>query len=504
MKKTFYIIIPIIIVLLGVMAVLITMVLTKGDKNKTADDVAMTGQVLDKENYEQLILKLEDKLKQNDKDVDAYLALADAYYKTGNLDKAISTLETGYAKTSSDQIKAKLDEYLALRQKDNDKKKEDEKASLRINDSLFEVFSSYTYKQYMEKFSIVSEDPTSTGEMKLRFGGLDQDFYFCNTENTIAIDPNTKKVLDDAVPQRIISSGLDKLFSGSASGFDIEKLRSLPGVTDAKVTLDQDTRKIVVDFKYKDCNVLIESDDKGNVSGNDVWNLIKPDLQNLDKEKKYLFSGNLKNATTYQGIVGNTEIKVRQGHNNTNGEVIAQTRTNTDKFVIQLPVGDYTFDINSSGYVRDYYNVHVAGEENNERDFVISNAVSTGSLRVVLTWGSVPRDLDGHLIGTSSSGKSVHVSWMDKSDSVANLDVDYIYGNGCETITLTDTGGTYRYIVNRFSYDGSIGTSGAVIKIYTDDGRITTITPPSNVNAVNWEVFRIENGTIKDINGNQQ
>ena len=53
----------------------------------------------------------------------------------------------------------------------------------------------------------------------------------------------------------------------------------------------------------------------------------------------------------------------------------------------------------------------------------------------------------------------------------------------------------------QFSSDGSIGSSGAVVKVYTD-GRTYTITPPANVDPENWNVFEIENGAIKNINGN--
>ena len=503
-KKSIFIIMPIIIVLLGVMAVLITLMLSGRMNNKSTDNAEVVAQSMGERDYQQQILYFEEKLKQNDKDVESYLSLAEAYYQLGQIENAIKTLETGYEKTKDEKIKAKLDEYRSKLEKneDNSKVKEDDSKNLRLNDSLFEILSSYTYKQYKEKYSILSEEPTSSGDVKARFNGLDPEFYYGNTDDYTALDSVTGKVLDEAYPYQIVSPGLDKIFSGASEGFDIETLRGVPGVTDARVSLNPETRKNVVEFRFKDCDIMIESDKDGNVADVNAWNKIVPDIDKTNNNQEFEFKGNLKDAETYTDVYGTTEIKVREGNDNTNGEVIAQTTTDNNIFSVRLPIGDYTFDINSSGYIRDFYNVHVAGEQTNERDIILSKAVATGKMRVVLTWGSVPRDLDGHLEGTSSDGKNVHVFYGRKRDTAANLDVDHIMGNGCETITINDINGTYNYFVNRYSFDGSIATSGAVVKVYTADGKVTTITPPVNVSPTLWNVFSLQNGTISGINGN--
>ena len=171
--------------------------------------------------------------------------------------------------------------------------------------------------------------------------------------------------------------------------------------------------------------------------------------------------------------------------------------------MFKLPAGDYTLEVRPTGFIYDYFNIHVSSSDDNKKDIVVSPLVASGTIRVVLTWGSVPRDLDGHLEGTTSQNKNIHVFWSDMiaPDGAAKLDVDNTNGNGCETITINDINGSYKYYVNRFSSDGSIGSSGAVVKVYTD-GRTYTITPPANVDPENWNVFEIENGAIKNINGN--
>ena len=107
-----------------------------------------------------------------------------------------------------------------------------------------------------------------------------------------------------------------------------------------------------------------------------------------------------------------------------------------------------------------------------------------------------------HVHQEAKNGMDIHVYFGNPVvGNIADLDVDDIHGYGCETITLRDTEGDYKYFVHRFSSDGSIGTSGAIVKIYTDDGKVKTIAPPANIDPVRWNVFSIKGNKISDING---
>ena len=85
---------------------------------------------------------------------------------------------------------------------------------------------------------------------------------------------------------------------------------------------------------------------------------------------------------------------------------------------------------------------------------------------------------------------------------MAQLDVDDTTGYGPETITINDIDGSYTYRVHKYSSDGSLITSGAIVKVYmSPDSQPMVIQVPSNVSGEWWDVFRIENGNIVDING---
>ena len=513
-KRLIYILIPILVVCLGVVAVFITVFTFKAnDKSVFSEKISAADKYLDQGDYENAVMYYKEAIMIDSKDVDAYLGLAEAYYKSGQYDNAITTLEVGYERTHSDRIKQRLEEYKNNQKADSESKssemsntnneKINNDKSLRINDTLFDIISSYTYKQYLEKYSLSDENTTSDGDVICKFGGLELEFYYKNTDETVVINESTGKPTDNAMPYKIVSPGLDKIFSNDSKGFTIEDIRGIAGINEANIFMNSEIRKNVIEFEYKDCSISIECDEAGNVRSNDAWNEIIPPLT-IDESEKHRFTGNIKDATNYSAIMTDVNVSAREGTDNRNGEIVAQTVSENGTFILDLAVGDYTLELNGGGYIRDYYNVHISGTEETERDLILSKSVSSGTMRIVLTWGSVPRDLDGHLIGRTSGNKNIHVSYMDKQavDNAANLDVDHISGNGCETITVNDINGTYQYTVNRYSMDGAIGSSGAVVKIYTDDGQVTTITPPINVSPTDWNVFRIENGTVTGIDGN--
>ena len=56
-------------------------------------------------------------------------------------------------------------------------------------------------------------------------------------------------------------------------------------------------------------------------------------------------------------------------------------------------------------------------------------------MRIVLTWGAAPADLDSHVEGTSSAGSLFNINFVNKDAGiVGNLDVDAVSGYGPETV----------------------------------------------------------------------
>ena len=218
-------------------------------------------------------------------------------------------------------------------------------------------------------------------------------------------------------------------------------------------------------------------------------------------------------STDYNGMLRlvDAQIKVRKGINNKTGEVYATGYTNSNGVVyVTLEPGMYTVEVNKAGYADTYYTIAVV-EDNAQIAINTTPVLNEGEVRIVLTWDSVPQDLDSHLFTPydSSSGDSTYHIWYgNKSDNNQNnLDVDDTNGYGPETMTINNLGnGLYKYYVADYSDCANGNTkstnmsfSNATVDVYTADGLAHTFHVPSSRAGVIWEVFEIRNKTIVPI-----
>lgn len=176
----------------------------------------------------------------------------------------------------------------------------------------------------------------------------------------------------------------------------------------------------------------------------------------------------------------------------------------------QAIVGTYTLMIEATGYFTAYYDNYaiVAGLVTTTLPQVtLAQTLSANSqLRIVLTWGSSPYDLDSHLTGPiAGSTSKFHVYFSDETypssslTPIIKLDVDDTSSFGPETITINSwTAGTYRYSVFNYSEDGVIGASQilaspASVKVYGQSGLLKSYTPPTATatSGNTWVVFEI-------------
>ncbi len=124
-------------------------------------------------------------------------------------------------------------------------------------------------------------------------------------------------------------------------------------------------------------------------------------------------------------------------------------------------------------------------------------------IRVVLTWGKFPYDLDSHLWYSNQ-----HVYFGKKIGDKANLDVDDTDSYGPETITIEEKkfGTEYFYGVHDFSNRESsssyqLSKSGATVFVYIGQSLIKTYYVPKDKVGNLWTVFKItKEGEIEDIN----
>lgn len=124
-------------------------------------------------------------------------------------------------------------------------------------------------------------------------------------------------------------------------------------------------------------------------------------------------------------------------------------------------------------------------------------------LRVVLSWGAEPADLDLHVAYPDH-----HVFWRTRKGPDANLDIDHTDSYGPETITLErkHAGDTYVFAVHDYTdrakpETSSLANSRAKVFVYIGKSLVRSYYVPKNQPGNLWTVFRITGeGEFQDIN----
>jgi hypothetical protein len=122
-----------------------------------------------------------------------------------------------------------------------------------------------------------------------------------------------------------------------------------------------------------------------------------------------------------------------------------------------------------------------------------------GALRIVLTWGQAPSDLDSHLTGPDGAGGRFHIYFGDRFFGQSLLDVDDTSSYGPETITvIPEAAGTYRYSVHNWSDQSASGALGiaaspARVEVHDHQGLVCAYRAPGALQGGNtWRVFETE------------
>lgn len=121
---------------------------------------------------------------------------------------------------------------------------------------------------------------------------------------------------------------------------------------------------------------------------------------------------------------------------------------------------------------------------------------ATGEFRVVLSWGTSPRDLDSHVTGPNGSGGRFHVYYSNEAEAGTTLDLDDTSGEGPETITIDANSGMYRYSIHNYSDQSATGSQGiagspTTVRLFSSTGLIKTYTAPAATAGNTWRVFEL-------------
>lgn len=199
-----------------------------------------------------------------------------------------------------------------------------------------------------------------------------------------------------------------------------------------------------------------------------------------------------------------------------NGNIIKALTNKDGLYKANLVPGYYTAVASKDGYITSKFNIAIAPEEDKFKNPSFNNVITPklkdGEIRIVLTWGESPNDLDSHLIGpTPNNHKQFHTYFSQKAfyygaTKYAELDVDDTSSYGPETTTIyKQSNGKYRFYVHDYSNGGRTNSrdmsfSGAQVMVYMGNDHVSKFNIPTNKAGTVWTVFEMEGKSIKPIN----
>ena len=207
------------------------------------------------------------------------------------------------------------------------------------------------------------------------------------------------------------------------------------------------------------------------------------------------------NAVTGSAIL-NANVTVKFGLDRDDNSTAYSGITDSNGYfeVTDMPYGQYSYILSKDGFISTSLNLTVDDNTASSTNLSLSPSLADGEMRIRLTWGLNPRDLDSHLIKRTDGNQDYHIYYSNKNGTNGDkLDRDDTSGNGTETTTISglNINSIYTYYVHNYHGDsyGKIKDSSASVKISSGETELTYY--PPNENGEYWRVFTIENGIIK-------
>lgn len=217
-------------------------------------------------------------------------------------------------------------------------------------------------------------------------------------------------------------------------------------------------------------------------------------------------SGVIRSAMTNLPISGGLTVRLRSGLNAQTGDYVANIPsitigTDGTYAIPNVPPGNYTLEISGTGYMTTYRTVVSSGANTPpNQDVLISPTLGADEIRIVLSWGASPRDVDSHLeFGNSTclvDGKKCQVVYNDKNKLGGDLtlDIDDVDGYGPETVTVK--GSSYSqsrlgYILYNYTNESSLSVSQSIVRVFKSTGLVRTYAVSANQVDRWWPIFCI-------------
>lgn len=507
-KKLWIIVIPIIAVILTAIGILTYMLVsTPSTSGMYLEHIQNAKKLLENGDVDQAILMYQNAIKEDEKQDEPYLALADIYYENKNdLKMALDILFDGYGKTKSVTLKQAIDKYVALSESGELSAAGTENTSREkgvITNSYLDTFSSYTYQAYTGKYTIDKEH-IGTESYTVSYKQIQAEFDYVNTpDHPNIVDKGTGKPYPNSRPTEIRILNLNELIGGIAEGVTEDDLRA-GGAHDIHINNPgKGFASKYISFVYANCKCSIECDDNGVIKNPQAKNSIVPPM--TVSETKATLAGRVLNADDNK-LIKNAAVNIRSGKNKKTGSTVKELVTESGEFSLELDPGDYTVEIIADDFITDYFDCKLseAGETVNQQ-FVLSPKLKDNQMRFVVEWTKPEYDLYIHIKGKSSTNENIQYweyghSSGNVSENIGGFETGSSNGQRYTSATITDSRGNYEFHVhggkNQYSKD-DLFKANVVVKVYKDnDSSPMVLNLPSSIPLDYWQVCTVHDGEI--------
>jgi hypothetical protein len=195
-----------------------------------------------------------------------------------------------------------------------------------------------------------------------------------------------------------------------------------------------------------------------------------------------------------QGVSGATVTFSRNGA----AELVRTTDATGFFNIMDAPDGTFDLRITRQGFA-DYVQtgVTITGGSFTLDPIALAELPAPGTIRIVVSWGAHPEDLDAHLTGPDGAGNRFHLYYSNRNTGGATLDRDDTNSYGPETVTIvTAHDGQYRYSIHNYSNQSESGAaeiaaSPTRVQLYGDTGLVRSYTAPPGGQGNTWRVFEL-------------
>jgi len=189
------------------------------------------------------------------------------------------------------------------------------------------------------------------------------------------------------------------------------------------------------------------------------------------------------------------EFKVRNGLNNTDGEVFYNGSLNeAGAIIVPVRAGCYTAEVTLGGYENAIFNLVVKQDHQAILGYAVPD-LTDDTIATILSWDTTPLDLDARII--SSSAKKIMKSPIDSIGSTTP-EVIYIENAGTDEYEYFVSDYTAATAGDPLAYNMS--SSNANVAVYNSEGFVTDICVPSGHGGIVWDVMKIRDKKIIPVN----